>query len=71
MNARGVLCILTGHRWTEARDVHATFPVLRCRRCGRLSELTAESQRPEGWLERSGRGARASDFQDAGIQRRP
>jgi hypothetical protein len=71
MNARVVLCVLTGHRWTEASEIHETFPVLRCRRCGRLEELTAESQRSEGWAERSGRGARAAEFMDGRIQRRP
>ncbi|HEV7132135.1 MAG TPA: hypothetical protein VGN27_00215 [Gaiellaceae bacterium] len=71
MSVRVVLCVVAGHRWLEAAEIHETFPVLRCRRCGRLQELTAESQRPEGWMERGGRGARASEFMDARIQRRP
>jgi len=66
-----VLCVVVGHRWIEASEIHESFPVLRCRRCGRLQELTAESQRPEGWFERAGRDARAGEFMDAGIQRRP
>jgi len=71
VNPRAVICIVAGHRWREAADVYETFPVLRCRRCGRRRELAAETQRPEGWLERSGRGARAGELRDAGIQRRP
>ncbi len=71
MNARVVICVLAGHRWTEASEIHESFPVLRCRRCRRLQELTTESQLPEGWNERSARGTRAGWLMDGRIQRRP
>ncbi len=71
MNARVVLCILGGHHWQEAGDVYESYPVLRCRRCGRVGKLTAESGRPEGWAERAAREQRACSYQDARIQRRP
>lgn len=71
MNARALVCVAAGHRWAEAEDVEETYPVLRCRRCGRLRKLTSESTAPEGWLERGGRSSRAGEFQDARIQRRP
>jgi len=68
---RIALCVVSGHRWEEASEVYEGFPVLRCRRCGHVQELTAESGRPEGWQERAGRGARAGELLDARIQRRP
>jgi hypothetical protein len=70
MTAKVVLCVFTGHRWREAADVHETFPVLSCRRCGRLRKLAAGTRPPEGWAERAGRRTRAGEFVDAGIQRR-
>jgi hypothetical protein len=71
MNAKAVICVFAGHRWSEATDVYEAFPVLQCRRCGRTQGLASETQRPEGWMERQGRDARASQFQDGRIQRRP
>jgi hypothetical protein len=71
VNAKVIVCAFAGHRWHEAKDVYEPFPVLRCARCGRNQELTAESSRPEGWFERSGRAARAGTFMDGRIQRRP
>jgi hypothetical protein len=71
MTLRVILCIVAGHRWSEAADVHETFPVLRCRRCGREQELAPGTSGPEGWMERGGRGARADQFMDGGIQRKP
>ena len=39
MNVKAIVCVFVGHRWTEAADVHETYPVLRCRRCGREQGL--------------------------------
>jgi hypothetical protein len=38
-----LLCAVTGHRWREAADVHETYPVLRCARCGRQQALASET----------------------------
>jgi hypothetical protein len=35
MNLKAVLCVPLGHKWGEAPDVVETYPVLRCKRCGR------------------------------------
>jgi hypothetical protein len=39
MKAAALLCIPLRHRWREAPDIHETYPVLRCTRCGKLREL--------------------------------
>jgi len=71
MTVRGLLCIPLGHKWTEASDVQETYPVFRCRRCGRTQGFAAETQGTEGWLERGGRAARTDRLMDGRIQRRP
>jgi hypothetical protein len=53
MRLQGLLCIPLGHSWTEAPDVHESYPVLRCRRCDRLQELSAETQGPVPWTGRT------------------
>jgi hypothetical protein len=40
---KAIVCVPLGHRWAEAADVNETYPVLRCRRCRRLRELTPET----------------------------
>jgi hypothetical protein len=71
MSVKAALCVIRGHRWSDAEDIHESYPVLRCGRCGALQRLTAESSRAEGWMERGGRSARAGEFLDSKIQRRP
>jgi hypothetical protein len=46
VNARAMICGFAGHRWTTAADVHEAFPVLRCRRCGRLYAITRAESLP-------------------------
>lgn len=58
-----------GHKYRPART-DTPYPVLECERCGRLTEMTAESSGPEGMFERGGRLGRMGGFQDAGIQRK-
>jgi len=53
--AMGLLCVVTGHRWTEDKDAYSPFPVLRCRRCGRGRELAPGTQTLSGIAEREGR----------------
>ena len=71
MNLKVIVCVVAGHRWSEAQDEYEPFPVLRCRRCGRERELAPGTMGPEGWLEREGRAARADRFMDAGRQPPP
>jgi hypothetical protein len=41
-----LLCLAGGHRWAPADDVHETYAVLRCARCGRETTKTAETHGP-------------------------
>ncbi|TML89800.1 MAG: hypothetical protein E6G08_03890 [Actinobacteria bacterium] len=52
MNPRGVLCVFLRHRWREADDVHESYPVLRCTRCGRLRALAPGTSDPAQWTSR-------------------
>lgn len=61
------LACVAGHRWTEAGDVHESFPVLRCRRCGRTRTLAAGTQ-PEGWGDRAYRQRMADRYVDGGTK---
>ena len=65
-----VLCVVAGHRWSEAAEIHESYPVLRCGRCHVLRELSPGSRPPEGWTERGARAARACMYDDADMQRR-
>jgi hypothetical protein len=49
VNPKALLCMPLGHRWSEAADVEAPYPVLRCERCGRTMELTAETHDAVPW----------------------
>jgi hypothetical protein len=71
MSPKAIICVFAGHRWGKPADVHETFPVLRCARCGRQRRLAPGTSDAEGWAERGGRGARADQFMDGGIQRKP
>jgi len=51
----GLLCAVTGHRWTDDKEAYGPFPVLRCRRCGRGRELAPGTQTFAGIAERGGR----------------
>jgi hypothetical protein len=71
LSPKAIVCVFVGHRWREAADVYEAFPVLECKRCGRKQTRGSDTQGPEGWFEREGRKTRASELQDARIQRRP
>jgi hypothetical protein len=71
MTIKVIFCIVGGHRWAGAADIDETFPVLRCARCGRNRKLAPGTSDPEGWIERGGRRARADQFMDGRIQRKP
>ena len=71
LNAKLIICAVTGHHWSPATDIHDTFPVLRCRRCRSEQGRSAETRGPEGWGERAGRAARVDHLMDGKIQRRP
>jgi hypothetical protein len=54
VSAKALLCVPLGHKWhTVPSDT--PYPVLKCDRCGRLTELTSESAGGEGWMERGAR----------------
>ena len=64
MRIKGIVCVFIGHRWTEAADVHETYPVLHCLRCGRNQGLGGGQM-----LGRSDRvygGGSASEYQEGG-----
>lgn len=64
MRVKAVLCVPLGHRYHPART-DTPYPVLECERCGRLTELTAESGGPEGWASRGGRLGLMRQMMDA------
>jgi hypothetical protein len=53
MNLKALLCIPLGHKWAEATDVVESYPVLRCRRCGRLRNMGDETRDVPPWTGRS------------------
>ena len=63
MSARSILCIPLGHRYHPIES-DTPYPVLKCNRCGRLTELTAESSGPEGWMSRGGRAGTMRQMMD-------
>ena len=63
MKAKAVLCVGLGHKWHTARS-DTPYPVLECARCGRLTELTAESLGPEGWMDRGARRGTMGQMMD-------
>ena len=46
-----VVCLLRGHAWEEDPDNRETYPVLRCKRCGRHRSLAAHEVDP-AWVGR-------------------
>jgi hypothetical protein len=53
MNVKALLCVPLGHKWGEATDVVATYPVLRCKRCKRLRNMSDETRGVTPWTGRS------------------
>jgi hypothetical protein len=52
MNLKAVLCVPLGHRWSEAADVVESYPVLRCKRCGKLRNMGGETRGFTPWTAR-------------------
>jgi hypothetical protein len=52
MNLKGILCVPLGHKWGEAPDAVETYPVLRCKRCGRLRNMGDETRGFTPWTAR-------------------
>ena len=52
MNLKALLCVPLGHKWREAPDVVETYPVLRCKRCGRLRNMGEETRGFTPWTAR-------------------
>ncbi|MGZ4317597.1 MAG: hypothetical protein ACXVRS_17470 [Gaiellaceae bacterium] len=46
---------MTRHRWALESDVERMYPVLQCRRCGRLRELHPGAETMSGLAERESR----------------
>jgi hypothetical protein len=69
MKLAGVLCVPLGHRWHPIES-DTTFPVLKCARCDRVRELTAESRGPEGWMTRGARAGTMRQMMDDPTRRR-
>ena len=44
MHAKGILCAFIGHRWIPPADIHETYPLLECSRCGRRQEFAQGTQ---------------------------
>jgi hypothetical protein len=53
MNLKALVCVPLGHKWAEATDLVETYPVLRCRRCGRLRNMSDATRDVSPWTGRS------------------
>jgi hypothetical protein len=69
VSLKAIVCVPVGHRYHPIES-DTPFPVLKCDRCGRLTELTAESSGPEGWMARGGRSGSMRQMMDPGGRRR-
>jgi hypothetical protein len=63
VRVKAVLCVPLGHRYHPART-DTPYPVLECERCGHMTELTAESSGPEGWMARDARARTMGQMMD-------
>jgi hypothetical protein len=52
MTLRALLCVPLGHKWREATELVATYPVLRCWRCGKLRNMGDETRGFTPWTAR-------------------
>jgi hypothetical protein len=66
---KAVVCVPLGHRWEVRPDSDETYPVLRCRRCGRLTELAPGTGGGERLTERAGRASMMRGMFDVGRRR--
>jgi hypothetical protein len=56
VSLKSLLCVPLGHKWAEAGDIVETYPVLRCKRCGRLRNMGDETRGFTPWTGRSPSG---------------
>ncbi len=61
MNAKGLICIVTGHRWGPSADEQDGVVLLECRRCGREQVFSSETFEMDGLGERAARAQMAND----------
>ena len=54
VSLRALLCVPLGHQWSEAPELVETYPVLRCRRCGKLQNMSSETRGVTPWTARRG-----------------
>jgi hypothetical protein len=59
VNARGLICIVTGHRWGPPTDERDGVVLLQCRRCEREQVFSAETFELDGLGERVARAEMA------------
>jgi hypothetical protein len=50
---RALLCVPLGHKWREAPEIVETYPVLRCKRCGKRRNMSDETRGFTPWTARS------------------
>jgi hypothetical protein len=53
VSLKALLCVPLGHKWGEATDIVETYPVLRCKRCGRLRNMGDETRGWTPWTART------------------
>ena len=53
VNLKALACVPLGHKWAEATGVVETYPLLRCRRCGRLRNMSSETRGFTPWTART------------------
>jgi hypothetical protein len=49
---RALLCVPLGHKWREAPEIVETYPVLRCKRCGKRRNMSDETRGFTPWTAR-------------------
>jgi hypothetical protein len=49
---RALLCVPLGHKWREAPEIVDTYPVLRCKRCGKRRNMSDETRGFTPWTAR-------------------
>jgi hypothetical protein len=69
MKVAALICVPLGHRWHPVES-DTPYPLLKCDRCGRLREMTAESRGPEGWMARGARSGAMGQMMDDPDRRR-
>ena len=66
MNAKGILCVPLGHKWTTLSETFDVEPLLHCTRCGRVRDMGNETRGVTPW---TGRGASPTGRMSGGTGR--